>query len=64
MLENLLRMTWYNPLFMMVVIGSIWFIPGIVLRRIAEKRYRSAKAQDQAQKIARLYPKKNHSGNN
>ena len=50
-------MTWYNPIFMLVVLGAIWFIPGIVLRRIAEKRYTVSKAEEQAKRIARLYPK-------
>jgi len=58
MVEELLRMTWYNPIFMIVVIGAVWFIPGIVLRRIAEKRYKTAKSEAQAKKISRLYPKK------
>ncbi len=50
-------MTWYNPIFMMVLIGVVWFTPGIIVRRITEKRYKSAKAAAQAEKIARLYPK-------
>ncbi len=58
MLDTLLSLTWYNPLFMMVVIGAIWFIPGIVVRRMAEKKFKSVKAQTQARKIASLYPKK------
>ena len=42
---------------MIVVIGTVWFVPGIVLRRIAEKRYKAAKSEAQAKKISRLYPK-------
>ena len=57
MLDYFLRMTWYNPIFMIVVIGALWFIPGIVVRRIAEKRYEEARDKSQAEKIARLYPK-------
>ncbi len=57
MLDSLLQMTWYNPIFMIVVIGAIWFIPGIIVRRIAEKRYEDARAKSQAEKISRLYPK-------
>ena len=58
MLDTLLNLTWRNPLFMLVVIGAIWFIPGIVVRRIAEKRYKASKAEAQAQAISKLYPKK------
>ena len=57
MLDNFLRMTWYNPIFMVVVICAVWFIPGIVIRRIAENRFKIAKAKDQAKRISRLYPK-------
>ena len=57
MLDSFLRMTWYNPLFMLVAIGAIWFIPGIIVRRIAEKKFKESKAAAQAKKISRLYPK-------
>ena len=62
-LETFFDMTWRNPIFMAVAIGSIWFIPGLIARRIAEKRSKAAKAQQQVKKISRLYPKKdeNHS---
>ena len=42
---------------MIVVIGALWFIPGIIVRRIAEKRYEEAREKSQAEKISRLYPK-------
>ncbi len=56
MLETLLQLTWDNPIFMLVAIGAVWFIPGIVIRRITEKRREVKKREKQAQKIARLYP--------
>ena len=56
--KTLLEMTWYNPLFMINTIGAIWFIPGIIIRRVAEKRYLASKAKKQADAIERLYPKK------
>ena len=59
MLEIFYDMTWRNPIFMAVAIGSIWFVPGLVARRIAEKRSKIAKADEQVQKISRLYPKSN-----
>ena len=57
MFNTLLQMTWYNPIFMIVTIGIIWFVPGMVLRRFLKRRYESDKAKAQADKIARLYPK-------
>ena len=41
-----------------LVISTLWFIPGIVLRRIMEKRIMAEKEDAQAKAIARLYPKK------
>ena len=58
MLDTLLNLTWRNPIFMLLVIGVIWFIPGIVVRRIAEKKYKASKDEAQAKAIAKLYPKK------
>ena len=57
-IHKFLEMTWYNPIFMIVAITSIWFVPGLVLRSILERRYKASKAAVQANKIARLYPKK------
>ena len=50
-------MTLNNPIFMLVLIGTIWFVPGIIVRRIAEERFNKKKADDQAKAIAKLYPK-------
>ena len=57
MFNNIIEMTWKNPIFMFVFITAVWFIPGIVVRRIAEKKYKTDKADAQAKAIARLYPK-------
>ena len=57
MIDSLLEMTWRNPIFMMLAIGAIWFVPGLVVRRVAENKYRSSKAKTQSMKISRLYPK-------
>ncbi len=56
-LQKILDLTWRNPVFMIVFIGAIWFIPGILLRSFLEKKYKESKEADQASKIARLYPK-------
>ena len=55
-LNNILQMTVYNPLFAFSVITILWFLPGIVLRRMAANRYKAAKAAAQAKAIAKLYP--------
>ena len=58
MIDMLLDLTWRNPLFMFVVIGVIWFLPGIVVRRIAGERYKASKKEAQDKAISKLYPKK------
>ena len=56
-LDEFLKLTWYNPVFMLVAIGSIWFVPGLIVRRITEAKIKQSKIEAQNQKIARLYPK-------
>ena len=57
-LDQLLKLTWYNPVFMLVAIGSLWFLPGLIVRRITEAKIKQSQIKAQNQKIARLYPKK------
>ena len=57
MLNSFLQMTWRNPIFMMVAIGAIWFVPGIIIRKVAEDKYREAQKNAQKKKIASLYPR-------
>ena len=54
--QNLLNLTFYNPIFDIVFITAIWFIPGIIVRRIVESRDKAQKEKTQAKKISRLYP--------
>ena len=56
-LDQFLKLTWYNPVFMLVAIGSIWFLPGLIVRRITEAKIKKSQIKAQNQKIARLYPK-------
>ncbi len=44
---------------MIVAIGAIWFIPGVIVRRVVEHRYKVSQAKIQADNISRLYPKTN-----
>ena len=42
---------------MIVLIGAIWFIPGVIVRRILDERIKKNKAESQAKRISSLYPK-------
>ena len=53
----LLDMTINNPIFIFAVITVIWFIPGIVVRRIKEEKQINKKKRIQADAIQKLYPK-------
>jgi len=57
MMDYLIQITWQNPIFMLVAIGALWFIPGLIIRRIAERKYIAKKQRTQQTKIAKLYPK-------
>ena len=54
---NILNMTINNPLFIFAVIIVIWFIPGIIVRRINESKKIKKKERNQADAIKKLYPK-------
>ena len=57
----LLDMTVNNPIFIFAVITVIWFIPGILVRRITELKQRKKKEKSQSDAIKKLYPKQNDS---
>tara|TARA_B100000579_G_C22371773_1_gene638617 strand:+ start:412 stop:639 length:228 start_codon:yes stop_codon:yes gene_type:complete len=57
--NTLLDMTINNPIFIFVVITAIWFIPGIIVRRINEAKIIKKKKRVQADAIQKLYPKSN-----
>jgi len=50
-------MTINNPIFIFALITVIWFIPGIIVRRINEVKQRKKKQRIQDESIQRLYPK-------
>ena len=52
----LLDMTINNPIFIFAVITVIWFIPGILVRRINELKLKKKKEKSQSEAIKRLYP--------
>ena len=55
--NTLLDMTINNPIFIFVVIIAIWFIPGLIVRRINEMNQINKKKRNQADAIQKLYPK-------
>ena len=52
----LLDMTINNPIFIFSVIIVIWFIPGILVRRINELKQIKKSKKRQADAINKLYP--------
>ena len=54
---TLLNMTINNPLFILALITVIWFIPGILVRRLNELKLTRKKEKNQADAIRKLYPK-------
>ena len=55
--NTLLDMTINNPIFIFAVITVIWFIPGIIVRRINEQKRVKKKKKIQDNAIKKLYPK-------
>ena len=54
---TLIDMTINNPIFIFAVITVIWFIPGIIVRRLNETKQLNKKKKNQADAIKKLYPK-------
>ena len=53
----LLDMTINNPIFIFTLITVIWFIPGILVRRINELNQKKKQERSQSEAIKKLYPK-------
>ena len=53
----LLDMTINNPIFIFALIIVIWFIPGILVRRLNELKQIKKKEKKQADAIKKLYPR-------
>ncbi len=52
----LLDMTINNPIFIFALITVIWFIPGIIVRRINQLKQINKKKKKQDDAIKKLYP--------
>ena len=58
LLKNVfLDMTINNPIFIFSLITVIWFIPGILVRRISKLKQIKKKKKKQVDAINKLYPK-------
>ena len=55
--QEIIRLTWRNPVFMAVAIALIWLIPQLLIRRILSVNYKKKKLEKQKDKIRKLYPK-------
>ncbi len=55
--NTLLDMTVNNPIFIFAVITVIWFIPGIIVRKINEEKQLKKRRKIQSDAIDKLYPK-------
>ena len=54
--DTLVDMTINNPIFIFTLITVIWFIPGIIVRRINNMKQVKKKEKKQADAIKKLYP--------
>ena len=59
----ILDMTINNPIFIFALITVIWFIPGILVRRINELKQIKKSKERQADAINKLYPNPKDSSN-
>ena len=55
--QQIIRLTWRNPIFMAVAIALIWLIPQLLIRKILSENYKKRKLEKQKDKIEKLYPK-------
>ena len=55
--QEIIRLTWRNPVFMAVAIALIWLIPQLLIRKILSENYKKKKLKKQKDKIGKLYPK-------
>ena len=55
--QEIIRLTWRNPLFMTIAIALIWLVPQLLIRKIMSNKYEKRKIEIQKNKIQKLYPK-------
>ena len=55
--QEIIRLTWRNPIFMAIAIALIWLVPQLLIRKIMSEKYEKRKIEIQKNKIEKLYPK-------
>ena len=55
-IQEIIRLTWRNPVFMATAIAIVWLIPQLFIRKIMAKKYERRKIEIQKNKIQKLYP--------
>ena len=55
-IQEIIRLTWRNPVFMAIAIALVWLIPQLFIRKIMSKKYEQRKIEIQKNKIQKLYP--------
>ena len=55
--QEIIRLTWRNPIFMTFAIALIWLIPQLIIRKVLSENYKKMKFKKQQDKISKLYPK-------
>tara|TARA_B100000965_G_C19173223_1_gene575506 strand:+ start:429 stop:632 length:204 start_codon:yes stop_codon:yes gene_type:complete len=55
--QEIINLTWRNPLFMAIAIAFIWLIPQLFIRKILSANSKKRKLEKQKNKISKLYPK-------
>ena len=55
-IQDLIRLTWRNPVFMAIAIALVWLIPQLFIKKIMAKKYEQRKIEIQKNKIQKLYP--------
>ena len=57
LIQEILRLTWRNPIFMAIAIALIWLFPQLLIRKIMSENYEKRKIENQKSNIQKLYPK-------
>ena len=55
--QEILRLTWRNPIFMAIAIALVWLLPQLLIRKIMSENYKKRKIEIQKSNIQKLYPK-------
>ena len=55
--QQIIRLTWRNPIFMAIAIAFVWLIPQLLIRKILSENDKKRKLEKQKDRIEKLYPK-------